>query len=138
MNGFITTQRFARVTDLPISFPQTELRSGKSVVVSVFPLARNERLVIRSLTLMLVNILTPGVLPVFLNTAMSLCSAGLYRGTMITNPLVYAAFAETHTTSNPFAPCVIETPGTYTVMVSNNTSNTDISVAVTGSAKFYY
>ena len=138
MNGFVTTNRLARVLDLPFSFPQTEIRSGKQIRIAVIPLALHQRLVVRSLTVMVVSILTPGVVPVYLNTAMSSVSAGLYRGTMITSPLVYAAFAEANATANLFSPCVVETPGTYTLTVSNNTSNTDFAVVVTGSAKIYY
>jgi hypothetical protein len=138
MNGFVTTQRYARVLDLPLSFVQTELRSGKMITVAVIPLALHQRLVVRTLTVMLVNILTPGAIPEYLNTSMRLCSAGLYRGTMVTSPLVYAAFSEANAISNPFSPCVIETPGNYTLTVSNNTSNLDLAVVVTGSAKLYY
>ena len=138
MNGYVTTQRYARVLDLPFSFSQTELRRGKSVAVSVIPVALHQRLVIRSLTLMVVKILTPGVVTEYLNTAMSLCSVGIYRGTMISCPLLYAAFADSNATNNPFSPCVIETPGDYTVRVSNNTNNVDLAVVATGSAKIYY
>lgn len=138
MNGFVTSNRYARIHDLPFSFPQTEIRSGKQITVAVIPVALHQRLVVRSLTVMVVNILTPGVIPIYLNTAMSLVSAGLYRGSMVTSPLIYAVFSEANTTSNLFSPCVIETPGNYTLTVSNNTSNTDFAVVVTGSAKIYY
>lgn len=138
MNGFVTTQRYARVLDLPLSFSQTELAAGKSVVLSRLPLALYQRLELRSLTISVVAILTPGVVPAFLNTAMSLCSVGLYRGTIITSPLAYTAFTNMTSTVNPFSTCVIETPGTYNVIVSNNTNNTDLAVLVTGSAKLYY
>lgn len=138
MNGFVTTQRYARVLDLPFNFAQTEVRSGKAITVAVIPVAQHQRLVVRSLTIMVVTILTPGAVPEYLNTAMYLCSAGLYRGTMITSPLIYTAFAEASAVSNPFSPCVIETPGNYTLTVSNNTSNIDLAVVVTGSAKLYY
>jgi len=33
---------------------------------------------------------------------------------------------------------VIESPGTYDVLVSNNTSNLDLSVAVAGVLKLFY
>jgi len=138
MNGFVTTQRFARVLDLPLSLAQTELRAGKAFVVTRIPLALHQRLEMRSLTIMVNAILTPGVVPAFLNTAMSLCSAGLYRSTILTSPLAYAAFTQMTATTNPFSPCVIETPGTYTLIVSNNTDNTDLSLTVTGSIKIYY
>lgn len=138
MNGFVTTQRYARVLNLPLSLSQTELAKGKSIYISEIPLEINQRLEVRSLTLTVAAILTPGVIPAYLNTAMSLASVGVYRGKMITSPLTYAAFTEQATTTNPFSVCVIETPGTYNVIVSNNTSNTDLSVIVTGAVKLYY
>ena len=137
VNGFVTTARHARVTDLPLSFAQTELRAGKSIVISKLLLEMHQRLELRTLTISMVAVLTPGVIPVYLNTAMQACSVGLYRGTMITGPLAYAAFADQTATVNPFAPCVIESPGAYSVIVSNNTSNIDLAVAATGSIKFY-
>lgn len=138
MNGFVTTKRYARVLNVPISFPQTDLGSGRAIIVSRIPLAINQRLEIRALAITLVSILTPGAIPNYLNTALQLCSVGVYESTIITSPLVYAAFFDQTSTSNPFSPCVIETPGNYTVIVSNNTSNVDMAVAATGSLKLYY
>jgi hypothetical protein len=138
MNGFVTTNRYARIVDLPLSFAQTELRSGKSIVIAKLVLGQHSRLELRALTVAVVAVLTPGVVPVYLNTAMWLCSVGLYRSTMITSPLAYAAFAEQTGMVNPFAPCIVATPGTYSVMVSNNTGNIDLAVTATGSIKLYY
>jgi len=138
MNGFITTRRYARVLDLPISFPQTELRAGKAIVITQLPLALHQRLELRALTLVVNAILTPGVVPIYLNTALSICSVGLYQGTMLTGPLAYTAFTEMTSITNPFSPCIIETPGTYNVIISNNTSNTDLSLTATGAIKLYY
>lgn len=138
MNGFVTTNRFDRVLDLPITFAQTELRSAKAIYLAKFVVSRNTRIEIRSLTLTVAAILTPDIVPLYLNTAMELCSVGVYRGIMVTGPLAYAAFKESTAMTNPFSPCVIETPGTYNVIVSNNTSNTDLSVVATGSIKLYY
>lgn len=138
MNGFITTNRFARIVDLPLSFAQTELKSGKSIIIAQIPLLINQRLEFRTLTLSIIGILTPGVVPAYLNTAMGLCSVGVFRGTITTGPITFASFTDQSVTTNPFACCVVETPGTYNVIVSNNSSNTDLAVAVTGSAKLYY
>ena len=138
MNGFVTTNRFARVIDLPLSLSQTELAAGKQIFIARIPVALHQRIEIKSLTLAVIAILTPGVVPIYLNTAMQLCSVGLYRGTMITSPLCYTAFTDESSTTNPFSTCVVETPGTYNVIVSNNTTNTDLSVVVTGNAKFFY
>lgn len=138
MNGLVTTNRYARTVDLPISFAQTELRAGKSITIAKITLAMHQRLELRSLSIALTTILTPEVLPVFLNTVMNLCSVGLYRGLMLTGPLAAASFSEQPTTTNIFSPCAIETPGTYNVIVSNNTSNIDMAVVATGAMKLYY
>jgi len=138
MNGLVTDKRFARVLDLPISFAQTEIRAGGSMLVAAFPLTLFQRLELRSLTITLINILTPNIIPAYLNTALGLCSVGLYRSTMLTSPLAYATYIDQTSTANPFSPCIIETPGTYVVIVSNNTNNADLSVCATGSIKLFY
>ena len=138
MNGIITTSRYARTLDLPISFAQTELRSGKAITITQIPLAQGQRLELRSLTIVLAAVLTPGVVPVYLNSFLHLCSVGLYRGPMLCSPLAHAVVSDGASTTNPFAPCVIETAGTYSIIVSNNTNNTDMAVIATGSAKIYF
>ena len=138
MNGFVTINRYARALSVPLSFAQTELRSGKSIIIAKLPLALHQRFELRSLTIAVISILTPGVIPIYLNTAMGLASAGLYRSLMVTGPLTFASFTDQNCVTNPFSPCVVETPGIYRVIVSNNTSNADLSVVVTGSLKLYY
>jgi hypothetical protein len=138
MNGFVTTNRFPRILDVPFNFSQTELKAGKNIIVSEFELAINQKFELRMLAISLITILTPGVVGLYLNTAMEICSVGLYRGTMICGPIAYAAFREQACSTNAFARCVVATPGIYKIIVSNNTSNLDISVAATGSFKFYY
>jgi|PlaIllAssembly_1097288.scaffolds.fasta_scaffold15854_3 hypothetical protein len=138
MNGYVTTNRFPRIWDVPFNFGQTEVRRGKNLVIAAFELAVNQRIELRDMTVALITILTPNAVPIYLNTAMELCSAGLYRGTMLTGPIAYAAFTEQAVSVNAFYRCVIASPGTYQFIVSNNTSNVDLSVAVSGSFKFYY
>jgi hypothetical protein len=138
MNGFVTTNRFPRIFDVPFNFGQTELKPGKNIVMSEFELAINQKFELRMLTISLITILTPGAVQEYLNTCMELCSVGLYRGTMLCGPIAYAAFREQTCSTNAFARCVVATPGIYRIVVSNNTSNIDISVAATGSFKFYY
>lgn len=138
MNGIITRNRFARILSLPISFPQTDLGSGKSVVIVSLTLAQHQRLEMRLLNINVVAVLTPGAVPAYLNHSLSLCSVGLYDSPMLTSPLAYAAYSTTTSTTNPFAPCVIESPGTYQVIVSNNTRNVDLAVTCAGAMKLYY
>lgn len=138
LNGFITTNRFARILNLPISFAQTDLGAAKSIIIAQIPLAMHQRLELRSLTISLIAILTPGVIPNYHNTAMGACSVGLYQSTMISSPLAYAAITDNPCTANPFSPCIIQCPGTYSVIVSNNSSNLDMAVSATGVIKIYY
>lgn len=136
-NGFITTQRFARIANLPISLPQTQLNAGMLIVAMKITLAMHQRLELRSLNCFLANILTPGAIPVYLNTAMGLCSVSVTRSLTVCSPIAYALVKDRSTTSNPFSTCVIETPGVYNVIVSNNTSNVDMAVTATGLFKLY-
>lgn len=138
MNGFVTTNLFPRIFDVPFNFGQTELNRGKMIVMSQFELAINQKFELRMLTINLIRILTPGAIPVYLNTALELCSVGLYRGNMLTGPLAYAAFRDQACSTYAFARCTVATPGIYRIMISNNTSNVDMAVAATGSFKFYY
>ena len=137
MNGYVTTSRYARCLDLPVCLPQTELRAAKRLQIFTIQLRHGQRLELRSLTMSLLSVLTPGAVPTYLNAALSTCSVGLYAGNMITSPLAYTGTYGGATTVNPFSTCVVETPGTYGIIVSNNTANTDLSVAVTGSIKLF-
>jgi len=138
MNGLITSVRYNRVVNLPISLAQTELRAAQTMQIATFALSVGQRLELRLLTISLINVLTPAVTPNIINTSMGLCSVGFYRGTMICSPLAFATITDQNSTVNPFAKCVVEGPGTYTVIVSNNTDNTDLAVTATGSAKLYF
>ena len=138
MNGFVNSVRRDRCVDLPISMAQTELRAGKTLSILQIKLALGQRLELRSLSIGMPAVLTPGLVPEYLNTAMSMCSVGLYRGTIITGPLAYTTSIGAVTTTNPFSPCVVESPGVYNVTVSNNTSNLNLSVVVAGAIKLYY
>jgi len=138
MNGFVTSARFDRVINLPLALPQTELRGGKAMTLVELALARHQRLELRSLSLTLLAVLTPGAVPVYLNTALGLCSVGFYRSDMLTAPLALVTYTDQAATVNPFSPCVVETPGNYLVIASNNTSNIDLAVCATGSLKLLY
>jgi hypothetical protein len=137
-NGLVTTNRYARIADMPISFPQTQLNAGTLIIITQIVLAMHQRLELRSLNCALDAILTPGVVPIYLNSAMGTCSVCVSRSLTVCSPLAYALVVDRSTTSNPFSPCVIETPGVYNVIVSNNTSNTDMAVTATGMFKLYY
>jgi len=138
MTGYITTQRLARIVHLPISFPQTEVQAGQSISVAAFIVGVGQRLEIRSLTLNVIRILTPSVVPVLDFTAYQTCSAGLYLGASNCSPLAFASVEGNGVAAiNAFRKTVIATPGTYSVIVQNNTINVDLSVAATGAVKLY-
>ena len=138
MNGFITSTRFSRTVNLPISLAQTELRRTKEIVIAEFSLALHQKLELRELTLTVVSVLTPGVVPSLINTAMGLCSVGIYQGAAVCGPIAYTSFTAQTTSTNPFSPCIILTPNNYRVIVSNNANNVDLAVAATGMVKFSY
>jgi hypothetical protein len=138
MNGYITTNRFSRIVDIPAAFAQTELRRGKTIQVAQVPLSLGQTLQLKSLTVTLVRVLTPGQVPDLLNSSLGLCSVGLYFGPMLSSPLAYAKVTTAGAaTVNPFSTKVFSSQGFYTVLVANNTSNLDLSVAVSGALKLY-
>ncbi len=138
MNGYVTPAHFSRVLDLPISLAQTELRRGKCINVAQFPIQLGQWLLLRSLTLHVVKNLTPGQVPTYSTTSLGAISAGLYFGSALTSPLAIAStLSSGYSAVNPYAVVKCVCPGVYTVYVSNNTSNMDFSVVVTGSLKHY-
>jgi hypothetical protein len=139
MNGFVTLQRLARVAHLPISFPQTAVAAGDSLLVASFAVAQGQRLEIRALTLNVVGLLTPGVIPDFAFPTYQSCSVGLYRNSSNCSPLAFASVEGTGVASfNIFRNIVIITPDEYNILVQNNMTNVDLSVAVTGAVKLYF
>lgn len=135
---YVTPQRFAKLSALPVSMAQTELRRGKSLRVAGWVLARGERLETRNLTLHVVKILTPGDLPTYTNTALGAASVGLYFGETLTSPIAWASVGSVGVAAiNPYTVHRVISPGLYTVIVSNNTDNLDLAVCVTGSFRLF-
>jgi hypothetical protein len=138
MNGYVTPARFYRVMNLPISFPQTEMRRGNRIVIAQMPVDLGQILTLRALTLHVVSNLSPGQVPVYHTTSLGAISVGLYFGSALTSPLALATLNTVGTSmTNPFHATKCVSPGVYTVVVSNNTSNMDFSVVVTGATKLY-
>lgn len=138
MNGFVTPTRLSRVLDIPISFAQTEIRRGKFIHVAQFPILLGQTIVLRSLTLHTVQNLTPGQIPNYSTTSLGAISAGLYYGSALTSPLALASTVNTGISSlNPFYLVKCASPGVYTIVVSNNTTNMDFAISVTGAIKLY-
>lgn len=138
MNGYVTPNRLLRVLDIPISFAQTELRRGKFIQVAQIPIELGQQLHIRALAIHCVKNLTPGQVPVYATTSLGTVSVGFYFGSTLTSPLALAYVLNLGISSiNPFHVVKCLSPGVYTVIVSNNTTNMDFSVAATGVAKLY-
>lgn len=138
MNGLITPARLRQIIDVPIAFASTELHRLRAIQVAQVPVVQGQRIVLRSLTLQINRTLTANVQPVLINSSLQQVSMGLYFGSMLTAPLAYAALSTVGSVSvNPFAQRVCVSPGIYTVIVSNNTTNADFSVTATGVLKYY-
>ena len=135
---YVTDTRFSNTVGVPISLPQTELKRSKSVQIAQWNLETGQKLVLKSLSLQVVRILTPGVLPVYSTTALGTTSVGLYLDGAITSPIGIASASTVGSFAvNPRAAHVAVTPGLYTVVVSNNTENIDVSVCVSGLMRIY-
>ena len=136
--GFVTPTRFNRIVDVPFNLAQTEVRSGKAIQVAQIPVNLNQIMLIRSIVVHLPRILTPGEEALWHNEFLGFASVGVYFGKAISCPIAFAKISEVgSSTVNPFAKHIFNTPGVYTVRVSNNTRNLDLSVVVTGVAKLY-
>jgi hypothetical protein len=124
---------------IPVALPETELRRGRTLQVAAITLTLGDRLELRSMNLHLLKILTTGVVPVLNNTAAGLVSVGVYA---TETPMVTGGCGLVHVdrpgmaTWNASAPARFVTPGTYRVLVSNNASNVDLSIIVSGSLKW--
>lgn len=135
---YITATRYARIVDLPVALPQTEVRRGKQIILGRVTLALGQLLRIRSLVLHVIRNLTPGPLPSSMNTTLGIASVGIYLGPMLTSsPALVRGPTTGSFALNSFGLHDIVTPGNYTVIVANHTDNFDLSVIVTGSLKLY-
>lgn len=129
----LTSPQFERILSVPISLPQTELRRGKHLEICHWHLRQGEKLVLRSLTLHVVKILTPGEVPQLTTTALGTASVGLYAQAVGTIPITYVSVPTAGSASlNPFALVRVTAPGSYLLGIVNHTSNLDLAVAVTG------
>lgn len=136
--AFATTGVFSGIIAIPIALPQLELRRGKAVQIAQFELKLGQVLELRSLNLHLIKVLTPGVVPAYVNRSLGFTSLGVYQGSMLTSALALVKGYQIGVTQlNPWASRRLVSPGTYTVVVSNNTSNCDVAVCAAGSFKLY-
>lgn len=140
---YVTPERYAAISDLPICLPQTELRRGTTVQIASFRLGPGQRAIIRAMFMNIISVLTPGVSQDAVNSSFGWCYAGVFAGHMVSSPFIYVAASQVGVTGlTTTADKVIASPGLYTVMLVNNTGKTpdraiDLAVCVTGVIKFY-
>ncbi len=106
--------------------------------VMQFSLKLGQVLELRALNLHLIKVLTPGVVPIYINRSLGLASVGVYEGPMLTGAMALVKGSQIGVTQfNPWSRRRLVSPGTYTVLVSNNTDNVDVAVSVLGALKLY-
>jgi len=136
MPGYVTEKRYQTIYDLPIQLPQMELRRGRYMVFGTVNLVLGQIMRIRCFNIHLINIITPGNTPNIFSTPLGLVSAGVFTSPMLcSGSILMKAFSPGVTGFNSFQYQDFATPGLYYFAVSNNTSNIDMTVAVTGVAK---
>lgn len=136
--SYITQTKFDSFVTLPVTLPQTELRTQRYIQVASFPLLQGQHLEMRSLCLHLLRILTPGVTPVTNNTSLGLASVGMLVSTMISSAFGIVSINAAGVASlNSDQPVIVTAPGNYKIMVFNNSTNVDMAVVVTGSVKIF-
>lgn len=135
---FVTPAIFSRSLALPIALAQTELRRGKQIQIMQFDLKVGQLLELRCLNLHLMKVLTPGVTPEYVNRSLGLASVGVYEGMMLTGAGALVKGLQVGVSQfNQWSVRRFISPGIYTVVISNNARNIDLSVAVTGTLKVY-
>lgn len=136
MAGFVTPSRYQTIYDMPIQLPQMELRRGRFIVLGAVQLVLGQVMRVRCFNLHLISIITPNVTPNIFSTPLGLVSAGIFTSPMLcSGGILMRCVAPGVVGFNPFAYRDFATPGNYYFGVSNNTSNVDLTVALTGVAK---
>lgn len=138
MNGLLTPARFNAILTVPFNLAQTELRRSKTLHVATLPLFTGQWMDLASMTLNVLRVLTPGASPEYVNTALNSVSVGLYFGDSVASPVAVVKTATVGASVlNPYRRVRVGAPGVYTIKVSNNTSNLDFSVVVTGALRLH-
>jgi hypothetical protein len=136
MNGYLTPTRFSTNFDVPLQLPQTELRRGRYLNCGQIQLTLGQAMRVRLLDLHLVSILTASATPQIFSTALGVISAGIYTTPMMcSSPCLVSSSSPGVVSLGRYAVREFATPGIYYFLVSNNTSNVDVSVVLTGVVK---
>lgn len=138
MNGYVTSNNFQTIYDLPISLPQTELRRGRYIVCGAIRLTVGQVLRVRCFNLHLINIITPDNVPDIFSTPLGLVSAGVFTSPMLcSSGVLMRCYSPSVVGFNSFQYRDFATPGVYYFAVSNNCRNVDLTVTLTGVAKIF-
>lgn len=137
--SYLTLTDYDRLLFSPISLPETELRRQNFLRISTLVVQPGQRLEMCCLHLQVFKLLTFGVSPILADSTLGLCSVGLLASTMFTSAVGLVTLGAVGTaTWNQDQPIMISAPGSYQVIVYNNSLNMDLSVVVTGAARIYY
>jgi hypothetical protein len=138
MRGYVRYNRYQTIYDLPISLPQTELRRGRFIVIGTVNLTLGMTMSVRCFNLHLVNLVSPGATPNVFSTSAGLVCAGVFTSPMLcSGEILMKLLSPGIVGFNSFQRKDFGTPGIYYFMVSNNTTNIDFTVCVTGVAKIF-
>jgi hypothetical protein len=135
MRGYVTKHRFRSYLNVPIALAQTELRRGRYLNAGQVLVEVGQVMRVSCLNLHLISILTPTVSPSIFNTPLGMVSAGIYLTPMACSSACLLATSSPGVVSTNYFACRDFGPGLYYFVVSNNCSNCDVAVCLTGAAK---
>ena len=134
--SYLTQTDYNRFSTLPISLPETELRTRCYIQVCAFNLTEGLVMEMACCHLHVLRVLTPGVTPVLADSSLGLASVGLLASSMLSGAVGLVTQNAVGTAAwNADQPVVITAPGIYRVVVINNSVNVDLAVLVTGSVR---
>jgi len=136
--SYLTSTDYNRFYTLPISLPETELRTRCFIQVCTFDLKMGMVMEMCSCHLQVLRVLTPGVTPVLADTSLGMSSVGLLASTMLSSAVGLVTQSAVGTSAwNADQPVLVTAPGIYRVVVINNSVNVDLAVVVTGTVRIY-
>jgi len=141
-SGLVTQPRLDMIVDLPIGLAQAKLPRATSIVMASIVVGLGQRLRLGWLSLQLVRL--SATTPSRLNTSLGIAYVGVFAGgaelariptgTALCVISLNGPFVKL---LNPYVARDMEGPDVVNVVAVNNTSNVDMEVVVTGSAKLY-
>jgi len=144
MNGHVTETRLKSIINLHAALPQADLRRGDSIIISSTKLALGESLQIGWLGLQIIKINLSEQTPTRIINSLGFVFAGFYMGSF--DPLRRPSGLPTNFVSlsgpnvklmSPFTKRSFAGPDIVTLIVVNNTIDTDVEVMLCGSMKLY-